>query len=1659
MEYPDNFEVPSVEESTPVYPEKVAAEQAFYAASSYSTDPITDYNKMYGELTQKGNSELFNVTSKTWEQEQDVGNKVAIAEIIKDPTIDANTKKDILLNYSLGLGVSKSLKDKFSEKIASIEAGVTLKQRQSQDAQIKALEINKQKDLSKEKESFFEEATKDITDIATASGVVAFDFAKAIPLSLAGLYTAIKEVDAVEGQKVSRDLINKYRTGTLPKEQEEIRSYMEDKLSYLGKPGEWVREKLYDLTGNINTSITTSYFLDPLNLVTAGTGAAVLRGGVKGVAGAKKLVGIKPGTPAATAAISNPAQAAELLVGALEDTSGVMAKALGTTQGDIVADVLPKLDLGEDMSIHPDITNKIISNLEKSDAEFREMLDDITLDPNLHNVSEHIKDKQIIFETIKSTRGPTYMQNKSRLANSLGDLYEGVAVFGADSNYFFNNKPAVLRNVDILNESLKDLPDDLKGSVVVRDIITNETYLPEDFAKRSEFDSIENIKETVKTADFGYKKASKENPATFSNFIALKAANIPVNQLAVGDIFKNSNGTYFTVSDISSTGRVQLAIGNPVGDPKVIPDLQDIKYASKEQMATILKNVNKIVPEELLQVSDTPKQFAIEWNWKKTYNDTDALLFGDDAISARVGFGKFSFDLSKLARSSIANWIFNPGTAPEWFERSAARVSPREAKQTEFFIKKIKQSISTSPYKKELADLISEGMEQGKEIYSLRELSSKFSNLKQSDIAKLYETHVDIRRLIHYTHAYINYQKRFELYKDSFTRGLYVDGKYVGPVNDSLYFKVNEEVPKEVWSYDLDLPINFKPNYSVQVDPATGKNAVFDLETGKKLALLANPKNVDGKIYQYALVGTTRSTVDLLPDIVVPRTPGYFPRSYKEHFFIDRIPTEATVNGIKVFKEERLASYSETLGAATTRYEADQMLKELQEANKGKPFKIELRPAREADFGTVLTDYEVHGAMLRHAQHRGEHLPSVNGKRAKIVDPLLSLVKTVNSLSRTGTMMYFDDAVQKAFVKSYSEFLPNGEFPKSVNHIEVSGPMTETKAKKYQEAVTIFNRYAKLTNFDTMSAEFLRKSIYAVADVLESFKLPAGLVRDAANKAESIVNAPRKLAATLYISLFPQKQYIVQMATFAELSLLSPLSAPQLFSNALMVRGALLSEADSLKGISKPLQKAFQSSALGMDKIEFDNTVKAIKQSGLLPSIDLNMMVHGLFNETDIPLTETIAEKAVRYTKVVPKTIAKTSKAIGYDNAESINRIGIWLVAKDMWKKRNPNADWTTKKAIEEISYDEWSLSGSMSRSGSFKYQEGILSNFFQFAAISHKLTMNLFQDNATRLTDAQRFRLGLTRFAMWGSKYGLPLGEIMTNYIDSIENEKAKQILKTMEKGLIDRAVNGMISLITEESSDLNLSKNMGSYTKYGHPVFSLIHEMSTVWDGRPSTNPRFPVFTAWGSIGDTFGKFSGWYTTGELTVENWPKIAMEAASIAGGMSAVNKAFFMAEYQDKQAKLGNNLGLKTSTSDAIGQALGITTWREEALWGGINAISDRKAFLDGMGDDIHSQIVTLRRTSPGTWETDIQRLSSFFTMLKGDNLPQEDIAHIMNRVLDLDDRAEQASVGDSFILQMFKLNSDEADANVRKGLTNLEEFTENDPKIKELLELSKGTK
>ena len=1548
MEFSEDFVLPTIEITNKPVPETQANDDAFYAAGSYSPDPVNDYTKMYGELTQEGYSQSLEDAKKMWEMEQSVTNKEAVLGLINDPSLSRERKRDILNIYSTTGYISTDLKDKYVQRAASVSLGNTHLDDASQDTNANLLPAKKV-DIAERKDDYSKDNFMDsIVENGSAiwegitPGLIirkpngTIDFKKTLApsqiakdaggeiLGLINFFSSIPNWLESRGHaftNITKQALNKENIDwqdALAKGEDwaatnPIVSWsdwrIESLVKKLGLESEFETVKkefegsvINSIQGGIGTVIKK---LDDAG-VEAGktkpgqvqvlTDAAMIFGGplFKGAKALKKKVqtiDVRPDSPIDNTVEANPRGATELIRGGITDESGQTATVIGAEPGVLIHKyVLPKTsEKFPDVRNNPDLHKDIIDLNKKLEG----VLEDTQFDPNVINVEQRIQDISAVNQIINEATAPTYMQSNSRV-NIADTVFEFKAVFGRDSNYFFNSRESAINALDNLKRLTEALPVEERGSVYIVDRLTGQKY----------------------TAD------------------SLRS------------------------------------------DPRFTADVMD------------------------------NKQFAIEWAYKKEYDLLSSVLNGPDSVKTVLDFGK-KFDISKLAQTTFGKWITPSGRFAPWIERGLGRQSERAAYLSAQTLNIIKSKLGDGKLKKELATVVSDAQEQGRELFTKAELTTRFPQLSTAEINTLFEKQVYWRQVNYFDLALTDRARRNEMIQNGYNNGLYKDGKYIGGAKkDFAFIGEGSLPPKSVWDLSLDLPVEFELDRSKT-------DGVYNIG-GRQLVLLekAFTDTTTGKIYEYGLVGE-RVKLDILPQKLIRRIPGYSPILYKEHFFIDSVPNELNVNGYLIQDKTKLENYSRTVAAASTKYEADALLQEFQTRYPNQ--KITLRKAREESLADRVSLYEVHGDVVRNAMRRGERLPSLNGL-AKVEDPLTALIKTSQSLARMDAMRSYKDVFESYFIKNYKEFLPRvreGEFPPRIELIEpLPRAMSVEEKAKFEKAKAEFEYYSTITSFAEWS-DSIPSALVLAADVLEKYKVPGTMLREIGNK-NMIINAGQRIASLFYITLNVPRQWFVQTQPIFEMVVANPIKGTKNVALMLATRLAVLDEARMLKPY-KNLVSKFAHASVGklMDRAEFDATVKAIKESGLFQGVDQNLLVNQILTDSTRPLIETKAEQVRAGAMAVPEATVKLARAVGFDAAELSNRLFMWLQAKDFWIEQNPGKNWNTPTAREAISYEAWRLSGSMSRAGSLPYQRGALSFLMQFAAITQKQFLLGFQEGGSILTRSDRARLLAARGLLWGA-YGVIGGKILMDALSSSQDPDVIRLKEEIRKGAYDRVMNGIFKAMAGDDIDpkINFSKDINPYGEsgLGIPYIDLAVEIVKMLNGDQS-GFRFPAMSAIGRIPDTINTLNSWLATKEITDQNFSRVMLEASRFASGMDNWAKAQLMLAINDKITKQGKPLGLESTRAEAFAQVVGFTTTKEEDIWAAANVKKDRTTEVKDMAANIHRELIKIIsdpdiKNDPNLEQTKRALVNSFLSTLQDDDgthWDKDKIKEVRDQIWELD--------------------------------------------------------
>jgi len=1672
MPFAEDLTLGPIEQVNPSIPEKVAATKAFYAAATNedTEDPIAEYQALKTELETQGYSKNLETAQNKWVQEQDDFGKQYFTNLIADPSIDIKTKKDALSLYTSSGYINPSLREKYLEQVAVKSPGNRIVDNQALDELLKAFPEKRTINIQETLQQDIDNAEIGVKDWVKGLGYVGADIIKSIPATVWGAIQGIWDKDLITGREVTTELLQNWASNPQDPGVQSAYNKILDKLSFLEIP--------YDKALSYTLKNTGS---EQLGIV-AGIGAEAITGGLavkglKSVAKLRKAKGtpeLKKGTPLDQTNIANPKAAGELAASAVKDATGQIAIAVGEDAGTIVSNmVFPKPFKQESRDNNPSIHKRLKEEISELDKQVLIDLENFRWDPNIYDADLRKSDYDTILKTTREVDTPTYMPANSTLSPTNTATYVGKAVFGRDTDLFYHSRNEVLRAYESLNNKIKSIPEELNTKVSIVDKLTGQKYTPEELMADSKFKSgldrlvdIPNITENGIPVKVGKTGKTREDgtyvAATLRKNPDGSPKEISIDVDAIKTQFNDKPWTKPKVEGVNPFPEKLFKTPEEWAKFIYLHEEAHIEYPNLNgtlSKADYENLVNQKALEKFNSLKDkswetqplAAKQFAVEMEWSREYDDLSIATFGTNAVDAQLEFG---IDVSGIARSGASQWIFGGnGIFPTWFERSGARAAPRAARQASTIINTIKKKIAGTPYRKELNSLVEKAEADGKENFTISQIQDMFPSLKKKQVEELFETHTYWRRVNHYNHALINTTFRNDLVANKFTNGLFIDGKYKGAVNSEIKFSRDNVLPKNVWDFDKDLEIKFTLDVNKELATDIG---------GKRLVLLRKPfTSDDGKIYGYALVGGEKSKIDYLPEQVVPRLPGYSPIKTTAAWYIDVIPTSAEVNGYLISDPARLRALTKTLGAGVTKKDAKALEAELKA--KYPTSVVQTRQEKNVTFNRIMADQEAHQEVLKNAIERGERLPTLNGP-APIEDRLTSLVKSVQTLTRQMNMQAYSRVTEEAFVRNFARFLPEQKFPETKSDIKPLSNMSPEETAEFETALTVWDQYSKVKSFGSFGDRAWADVTNRLADMLENYNVTYKLAPGARKIAEQgniLVNYPRQLASILFITLNPLRQWLVQPAQLFELWAINPQTAIQRFADLTAIRVALASKSELMTKSPVNWYESARALAPSMDKVEFDKTIKAIEDSGILQGVDLNMLVHGIFSDIDRPLIEGKYEKVYNDVVALPKGVTRLSRSIGFDFAELTNQLGTWLVMKDKWIQNNLGKDWTTKVAQEEIAYNTYRWSGSMTRAGAYPYQQGAFSVLMQFAAITQKMTMNLVQKNGL-LTSAEKARLIAARATLWGAKYGLPGGALIYYFVDRLsddeENIDIKQNADIIKRGLADRALDSLFNALSgSDNADLLVSKGMSPYSESttGIPYVELVAEFAKLWDGKDATNPRLPGLGALSATSEAIGKMRSWFVTKDVTNENvFKRTMMEAFTVASSMNNFGKGQLMLSTKDKITKTGNSLGLDFTASEAYAQMFGIGTWKEDELWNGIGASMDRKQRIEDMATNIHkwmeNQMTVMKSEDP---ITRFDMLTSFVTMLKDDkNWTDQDIQELYESVIEKTKRTSKdtnTSLLEAYIKAHRDKNSEE--------LNRVKGALATNPKNKELLDILDG--
>lgn len=1002
--------------------------------------------------------------------------------------------------------------------------------------------------------------------------------------------------------------------------------------------------------------------------------------------------------------------------------------------------------------------------------------------------------------------------------------------------------------------------------------------------------------------------------------------------------------------------------GNSIHGAAVFGKTETMAFQSYDEAMAAAKELVGELPEGALQIvkpgrggkmrpayetTKTKGDHYLQFQYAKTVTPQDIVLYGPDAVRIRFDmFGRevktISEFLTKIALSGgkIGNYIFAHHAMPAKAASAAFVAFDKALAVEEPFITYARRYIAHQDPK--TRGIISELLKEGEEfkeggvlgkIFTPEEVTKKalargMSNTEAEEVMKGYYVY---RRIADWMYTLSDRSKSRELRNKGYSwitaaKGERFAGKAV-PLSEVE---------------DVRMVLN---KLTGNLEPVSPSEIAHMYKQGQTLVRMAYPFRQGDVRVDFAKVGTSFKD-EVLESGALPYIRGYVPRGYENAYFVVRTPLKVEVNGKQATGD--LAEFRTTHYATDSLEDANRKIAELQKADPTGKYSAKRERLSEK---TVLDEADVFRQALVHSSRRGPEV--LEGGILK--DPLESLMNMIQSVSKKSAMEDFLQASKADFLRQYGEFT-NYKFPTSLSDIASKPSMTMDESLRLKQARAVYNWLEGMMIMQRYDSGLWQDIWYGAAEFAE--KLSPVLANMARGLGKHYpLDYLRKVSTAMFISLRPARQVLLQPSQLMLYSaidpkLLNPMESMRFFGKIGALGFSKFYKNNSRIGETIPDDLIIKAGAkmFYQTEKEFEQTLNTFKNSGLLQSVDSNMLVDGLYSQKHKKLVESFGDRLSRSTGAAIGFLPRLGRQLGFDRGEEINLAGSWLIARDRFMKMHPGIDPNTGAAAEQIVDTARQLAFSMTRPGAFQYQKNALALPLQFIAAPHKALLNLFTSKA--FTAEEKARLMASHIILYGAA-GVGLKSVITGDNGIVPRSEygdtlGEEFFLAMDGGVVDWGVNTLINTMIDaegEKTRMDLSSSFsplsGGILPIGQFLTTLMEDPVAVGILGPSWNIVDPqkgrLVTAVRDISATFrgGK--------EITPENFKEAVARAAEITSGGTDWMKYRFARDLDLLVASNGHPIDMGVTASEAVGKLLGIGTIKEKAIYEGLKKFNDEQ--------------------------------------------------------------------------------------------------------------------
>lgn len=730
---------------------------------------------------------------------------------------------------------------------------------------------------------------------------------------------------------------------------------------------------------------------------------------------------------------------------------------------------------------------------------------------------------------------------------------------------------------------------------------------------------------------------------------------------------------------------------------------------------------------------------------------------------------------------------------------------------------------------------------------------------------------------------------------------------------------------------------------------------------GGSVGRLSRPMRIGNRTTDYILIDGRNTKVGALGDSVLPYIDGYFQRTYKEFYFVDKIPSEMIVNGSRITDRTLLIrDHGQTIAGFATKKEADEYVKGLSEAT-GETY-VARRGNEYENF--YEKDFELYKAALSSTKRRGHHLEGYGEKGlANIEDPIESLFRSVRALS---SRLAYDDLLESMkarWMNSYGHFVPATDgtkrFPNSADQLLKQAGTIED----YKKAKSLLEHIATMSRVPAKSDKMWQSFMMDFSETLEKLS-PSVSVGVKELGQVSPTGILRKLPSVLFIALRPLRQVLVQSLQLLQYTFVDPkyimgggFSKDMI---GLSIARATLSNPEMYARSKKAGAKL-----MGVSEKEYDEIVDIyFNKSGLPYSIDSNFYIEGLVRNIHETTLLSPAKRAAHGVANTGKKVVQYAKAAGFDIGEFTNLTGAWLIARKKWIDANPTIahKWKEKAFQDQITAHAREISYAMSTPGTFKYQKGILAVPFQFAAVPHKALLSMLPEamgGSKAFSSSDKVRIAAANL-IWFGGAGFGINSVIDSLQDELGVELPPEVNMAIRGGMIDMSLNYMFNVIEDDKKDISTVKFADSFAPLSGGLFfhdtmsKLLYE-----DWRSAVfGPSYNIVGFENSrMSRAYNDIAAITSLPDMSTPEKIKTSMLAvASLASGVSDYMKYRYAMSTGKMVSARGDGI-INATRTEAIAKLFGFSTYKEEDLYSFLKESYDEEKELKQYAKDHYEAI------------------------------------------------------------------------------------------------------